>query len=85
MMMTAGTQRIKQICNECVANPACTIDRDFCDRDSRSDFGVLMLKYIQNFHNFSGTILQKSAIKNAISCFFFTFYKYRDGTPSKKL
>ena len=24
--------------------PACTIDRDFCDRDSRSDFGVLVLK-----------------------------------------
>ena len=40
---------------------------------------------MQNFHNFSGTILQKSAIKNAISRFFCTFYKYRDGTPSKKL
>ena len=40
---------------------------------------------MQNFHNFSGTILQKSAIKNTISRFFFTFYKYRDGTPSKKL
>ena len=40
---------------------------------------------MQNFHNFPGTMLQKGAKKNTTSRFFCTFYKYRDGTPSKKL
>ena len=39
---------------------------------------------MQYFHNFPGTMLQKSAIKNATSCFFCTFYKYKDGTPSNR-